>query len=125
MKFLRIIPVILVWGRHVIQAVMVMEGVIRGNQTGAQKKAAVLAVLSGIARETKLPWGPAVVEILADLIDITVKALNLRGMLAGGEMPTEIAATIALVNNTEAPPNLSKVIEQDPALQAFLAKLSR
>lgn len=125
MQFLRMIPVIFVWGRHVIQAVLVMEGVIRGKESGAQKKAAVLAVLSSIAMETKLPWGPAILDILSDLIDITVKALNLRGMLSGGTVPPEIAATTVLVADSETPPNLSKAIEQDPALKAFLDKMQR
>jgi hypothetical protein len=126
MQFLRLVPIILVWGRHVIQAVMVMEGVVRGNKSGPEKKAAVLALLSGVAKEMKLPWGPAVIEVLSDLIDTTVKVLNLRGIFTAPAMvPDDIAATVTLANENEIVPNLSEVIEQDPALEAFLAKFAR
>ena len=127
MQFLRLVPILIVWGKHVTRLVMTIEQVFGGNKTGPEKKEAALALLSDLAKQLNLPWGPAVIEVLSDLIDMTVKVLNLRGVFTHRDaLPDEIAATEAMANEEDATAsNVSRVIEQDPALADFLAKTTR
>jgi hypothetical protein len=129
MKVFSLIPVLLAWLPEIIKAVAIFEAVLDPRTPGKDKKAAVMAYLSGVAAKTKLPWGPQAVELIGGIIDTVVGILNFIGQFRHKEdmAPEEVEAfsVAATVSSAAVAEKVAVKAEQDEVLDEFLGKLSQ
>ena len=117
------------WGPHVISAVYLIESLFGPGMSGAEKKEAVMTWLRQQQEKLNLPWGEQVIIVISNMIDTVVGILNLLGVFrhkSEEDQDVVVAAVdVASAVNGSGRANMNAVIEKDPELSAFLAKLER
>lgn len=123
MTFLKLVPLILVWIKPVIGAVMTIEALFGSGLNGAEKKERVLEYLRELNEKTlKLPWGDDALRVVDEIIDKVVWFLNKYGIFKhnDSEDPEAVNAVRAVLRVADA--HEGKVEEGDPALRDFINK---
>jgi hypothetical protein len=122
-RFFTYIPILIAWLPKIIEAVTVIEAVLDPKTSGPEKKHAVLAYLSDVAKKTKLPWGDQAIQVIDSVIDTVVGILNfLRIFTHRGDKPAEVVEAPAAVTPAAVTERVADAMKDDPVLDAFLGK---
>lgn len=97
----------------IISAVSAVEA-LAGSASGAEKKAAALALVRDFIEKTfKVKVSDGVLQVASEAIDVVVSAMNLFGIFKKGEeVPEEVKKAEEVVSATVKPASIKQSVEQ-------------